>query len=133
MRRSRIGTVRLLALMLPANLVWVFFACALECLGASDPACLEHERGEACCAAGPEAPCEAEELSDAHDDECTIVVERGVLGAGGQRQRMALLDATPAFFGGGGVGPGVESRRFAPLAHGPPRSRPLDRLPILRI
>jgi hypothetical protein len=133
MLRFRSGTAKLLALILPASLVWVFFACTIQCMAAAGPGCLEHELGDSCCAAEAEAPCEAEELSNAHEG-CGLVVERGVLAANGQRQRADLLDATPAaFFGLAVVAPASEPRCSAPLAHGPPRPRPLDRLPTLLI
>jgi hypothetical protein len=120
-------------LKLPASLVWVFFACTLQCMAATGPACLENERGISCCAAETEALCEADELSGTHDG-CTIVVERGVLAASGQRQRAVLVGPTlVAFFGLAVVAPASEPRRFAPLGHGPPRARPLDRLPTLLI
>jgi hypothetical protein len=131
MRRSRSGTSRLLAALLPVTLVWVFFACTLQCAMAAEPGCLDHEGVGACCPTVPDAPCEAVELSDAPEG-CTIVVERAVLRAGETRLRLPSLDATPAI-------PGLvvestrETRSLLPHGHSLPRPPPLDRLPTLQI
>jgi hypothetical protein len=131
MRRSRSGTSRLLAALLPVTLVWVFVACTLQCAMAAEHGCLDHEGGSVCCPTVADAPCEAAELTDAPEG-CPIVVERAVLRAGEPRLRLPSLDATPAI-------PGLvveaarEARCLSPRGHSLPRPPPLDRLPTLLI
>jgi hypothetical protein len=139
MSHARSGASRLLAVLLPANMLWVFFACTLQCMAVGEAGCVERVREDVCCqsesacAVEGEAACEVE-LSPGRADRCAIVaVERGVLGAGEYRPRPVASAAAPPAFGPAAVEPAEEARAPHPLAHAPPRIRPLDRLPTLLI
>lgn len=131
MLRVRFGTARLLAVLLPANLLWVFLACTLQCGWAAEAACHEREGSDDCCATGAKASCEAVELTPG-PERCSIVVVRAVLPTGEPRACMVPLGA-PAVAAIHLVGDARDTGVVMRRAHAPPRARPLDRLPALRI
>ena len=110
-------------------MLWVFLACALECVAAAGA----YDGADACCepVAGE---CSAPEMGGAEAHSCLLVpVDPVVLGSGGAMPtREAAPAGLPALAGDRAVvgqAPDVQPRSAGP----PPRGRPLDRLPVLLI
>jgi len=74
---------RLIALTLPAAMLWVFFACALACVAVGESGCEETEP-LACCRPVVEEDCHAIALTDTGKRSCYLVPDHPVvLVAGG--------------------------------------------------
>ena len=130
MLSDRSRTVKALAILLPVNMLVVFFACASLCLAA----CGEHEREtSACCRSGAADSCAGTTLESSETSSCQLVpVDPAVLSDGKLRVGTVLVSALPASIAVAAVTPHVNS--IVPRAAGPPaRERPLDRLPVLLI
>jgi hypothetical protein len=135
MLRTRFRTVRLLALLLPATMLWVFVACTLQCVAAAELACREHVRDEiSCCRAEIAERCEAgEAISSSNVDACAVgAAERGILTGGDYRPRVAERATAPESIFEDALASGLHIASW-PVAHAPPGPRPLDRLPTLLI
>jgi hypothetical protein len=131
-----IRTVRLLAVVLPVNMLWVCFACTLQCLALAEASRLGRQDAEAaCCRAEADAACEAElAVSDRADHRCPInPAQLGVVSSSDDRVRQTVVGTVvPATLLT--LEPGRAPFDWvAASAKPPPLPPPLDRLPLLLI
>ena len=123
----------LLATFIPANMVWVFLACAVQCVAAAGPSCGVDEP-DACCQSLVANACPGFAMSDDKAYSCLIVPREPAL----KIDRKASPDEPRAVVSGVAVcGGGLASGARAAVSDcgpdPPPKQRPLDRLPILRV
>lgn len=130
---ARRHAVAVLATFIPANMVWVFFACALQCVAAAGTACGPDESDSCCRPLVVESHANAS-MSVTGTDTCLIVPGEPAVTTGRKSPAEGMRV--------GAVGYAVDAEAIASGARSivpenapdpPPKRRPFDRLPILRV
>ena len=123
----------LLASFIPANMVWVFLACALQCVAAAEPACGQDEYDTCCLSTVFEAGIGVA-LSAPETQLCLLVPREHTISA----DRTSTQDErrTSASFLTVTASDAVWRPRSDVPRCGvdpPPKWRPFDRLPVIRV
>lgn len=134
MLSGRRRSLKTLALLLPANMLWVVVACTIQCIAASEIACAHEPEPAATCCAADETERSATDLEDVDSLGCRISSNELAVLSNGSPQRGGVHD--PAVVSARVLLPSASAaaRDVPPRSAGPPPlGRPLDRIPVLLI